>query len=439
MDLETKLKEYVAEHKEEIKKKYDAVDVCVGYKVSDGERSRDPCVRVFVKEKGVFKNQKEVPNVIGDFMSDVEEEVEYDALALTGEYRPLVDGCSIGNIKITAGTLGFPYKKYGKFYWLSNAHVLSEDPFKYISDQETVGVQQGVAHGGSKKIGDMRYMVLLNNINNPEDMALAKSRVAGEQEDGTVFQAQGMNSVDAALELPDDQEQVAGGSLIEGYGVPDYAETIAKLGDHVEYITWQVDGLAKGQVTDLGKTVIVNYGGNKQAKIIDCILTTKMSGPGSSGSGAMVRRSGKTYAIGLNFAGSSNQNVICGIQHINIAFGGEVATTSDFLEEPVEPPVNEEGVEVNFELNEEDGTYRVYGIVRKANADILPDATITLNDVAVNSDANGRYEFLEIPIGEYRIVASKQGYISQAKGVSVGDMPTSEEISINKSFWDKFK
>jgi len=343
MEIE-KLKKYVAEHKEELKEQYAVEDVSVGFKVTGGERSNIPCIRLWAGKKGEFRPENIIPDTIKGVPTDVEEEEVFEAQLGSGTYRPLLNGCSIANRETTAGTLGFLYKKEGKLYWLSNAHVLAADPFEYISNQQTDILQPGPYHGGTEKVGSLRYMVLLNNVNNSvvrEDKMCA---------DGTYSQA--VNSCDCALGLPLEENLTSLDNIVEGYKAPHVSSGTVMLGDTIEYCSWQSDGKTVGTVTDVGKTSLVNYGGGKQARFVDCILVSKMSSGGSSGSGACVVRDGKRIAVGLNFAGSSSYNVICAIQHVDSAFGGEVVTVGGGPEPPIppEPPSGKKVYDVELSI-----------------------------------------------------------------------------------------
>ncbi len=440
---EKEMLQYVKEHKEELKAKYDVVDVTVGWKKQGGELIRTPTIILWPKKKGEFSPQKIIPQEIEGMPTDVEEEVVFKALltpkqkkrhvearvegmmaqsATTGKYRPLKVGCSIGNEKITAGTLGFLYKKEGSKFWLSNAHVQCTDPFVSISEQASVKIMQpGPYHGGTEQVGTLRYMILLNN----QASSTSPNAVVGMAADGTYAEA-AVNSADAALSKPLNEDLCSTDSIVDSYKGPQVAEYVPALGDRICYTTWQKDGYTEQEVIGLGKTVSVSYGSGKAATIVDCVMINVASGPGSSGSGAcVILPDGRKAAVGLNFAGSDQYNIICLIQHINTAFGGNVVIAEGNLETGVH-------IQIRMKKTATGGTL-VYGeTLDDASSAPIAGCEVSLGlmssgsgntflgakstgvfakmGATIVSDANGHFEFADVAAGNYKAVATKDGY-----------------------------
>lgn len=68
----------------------------------------------------------------------------------TSRIRPVSLGLSIGNIVISAGSLGMLYTKEGEDYSGSNAHILTPNPSLPPSEVTSIQIlQPGAAHGGA--------------------------------------------------------------------------------------------------------------------------------------------------------------------------------------------------------------------------------------------------------------------------------------------------
>lgn len=426
------MKQILERSKEKLMKEYDAVDITVGLKETEGEITKQLCFKFWVRKKipeahilkeGRIPPTIEIINMLKQgrrdvILTDIKEEEYFEAHFIeevtphtgpgTDKSRPIKQGASNGNGG--TGTTGFPYIKEGVIYQMDNAHVGAEDPFKYIGDQETKNYQPGKHHATQSDdtyFGDLRYMVLLNDQNaeevNPQGMLV----------DGTYIQAS-YNTVDACLI-----------KLREGVGVtpktitgkyqPKKPFCIVEPGDEIGYTTWQVGGNTMGIVTDVGKSALVNYGEGKQALLKDLIVITKASGGGSSGSGAICLNKGDA-AVGLNFAGSSNLNLICAIQHIDNAFGGRV-----YIEDEEPEPPNREHI-LNFELEREGNPdrYMLKGKVT-CRGELIGGATIQPKGGAYAiSDANGEYRIPDLAAGQYFVYCGKDEFKSQTKQIRIG-------------------
>lgn len=200
------------------------------------------------------------------------------ALGRTEKMRPAQPGASIGNIEITAGTFGAVVvdNETEKKGILSNAHVLTSDPFEMLTVRDVL--QPGSYDGGTieDKIGDTKKWVVLK--------------------------ANRINLVDCAFAEPINQG--------------DISEEIIEIGPVLGVENALVDmnviksgrttGVMEGKVIDVNAVVNVYYG-DKSAVFDDQIMTTLMGGPGDSGS--LLLNSGNHFTVGLLFAGSSQVTV----------------------------------------------------------------------------------------------------------------------------------
>lgn len=325
------MQEKLEKNKEKWIEQYDAVDITIGLKEIDNKLTKKLCYKLWVKDKVSAEKlleDKLIPRQLEMITTDVKKEEEFEAYQEgTKKLRPIKMGGSIGNGG--TGTSGFLYKKAGEYFILTNAHVCASDPFKYIKDQKVTNYQPGKYHQPESVdtyCGDMRYMILLNQQGSTNE-------VTGMSEDGTFIQAS-YNTADAGLiELKVDAIK----DIIDIPNAPRKKECIAKPGDTVIFSSWRMGGVTEGIITDVGKSSLVSYDG-KKALLRDLIVVTKMGDPGTSGSGAM--RKEDMAVFGLNFAGSSSLTLLCAIQHINNAFGGEVVIFEGepTPPEPPEPP-----------------------------------------------------------------------------------------------------
>jgi hypothetical protein len=233
-----------------------------------------------------------------------------EQLARTDIMRPVRPGCSIGNIEITAGTLGCIVvdKDTGLNVILSNAHVLTPDPrLTDFPTEKRVIVQPGVFDGGT----------IENHIAN-----LLRNIPISETEE---------NLVDCALAMPLSQDLISDDIIDIG--------KITAVTDPVEYMQVKKSGrttsVTTGIIRDINATIKVGYG-TFEATFRDQIVTDAMANPGDSGSLLLDM---DNRAVGLLFAGSEFVTIhnkianVINALNINIA-GYEVPPTP-----PARPPV----------------------------------------------------------------------------------------------------
>lgn len=115
--------------------------------------------------------------------------------------------------------------------------------------------------------------------------------------------------VDAALARPLSPDLLAapiiGTGKIRGTALPEISLRVKKSG--------RSTGLTTGRITNIGATVTVGFGGGRQARFINQIISSKMGEPGDSGS---LLLNGSDHAVGLLFAGSMQTTLYHPIDHV---------------------------------------------------------------------------------------------------------------------------
>jgi GH25 family lysozyme M1 (1,4-beta-N-acetylmuramidase) len=189
--------------------------------------------------------------------------------------RPVPGGPSVGNWRITAGTVSgyVTDNRTGDKVLLSNWHVLQGDSGQ-IGDEI---IQPGMADGGTR----------------PNDVVANLRRSVPVHTDLTVF-------VDCAIAGMKDQSNIDENIIALGkpHGVvsPHVGDWLKKSGRSSE--------TTAGGLAVVNASVKVNYG-NFSKTVQDCIITGVPSAPGDSGS-MMLNYSNQ--AVGLLFAGGSTSD-----------------------------------------------------------------------------------------------------------------------------------
>lgn len=293
-----------------------------------GKIEDELCLQVHVTRKVPeleLRNQDILPKSVEGVPVDVVEIGELRALSTkTDKIRPLVAGISVGNISITAGTLGWFMEKTtspdkGEVFLGSNSHVLAEEPKNEGSNEKRI-LQPGSYDGGVEVAALYYWHKQLYPQGEPSPCGVA-NRVA----DTLNLMAKGLNRktrfttlleeanhIDFAVagmtvnweklffdvEFPSDKFRFAGlgfaGSDIvslvckqqyiveEGYRPLDYEVDTVKAGETL-HKTGRTSCYTEAQVTLESAYEIVNYGAYNVA-FDDVILTEKMLDPGDSGS-----------------------------------------------------------------------------------------------------------------------------------------------------------
>lgn len=241
----------------------------------------------------------------------------FEPQLLKRRMRPSPSGFSVGNVRVTAGTLGSVVYDFlpgasvdppgaglgvpAKFYILSNNHVLAD------SNRAQLGsaiVQPGVFDGGQ----------------DPADRIATLDRFITIQFAPQIPLERHNNVVDAALGSVDFQDATR-----EQYfsGAPRAWRRKANVavGDLVKK-SGRTTNISFGRIVSVDATIDVNYGTAGTARFKDQILTTNISAGGDSGS---LVTSLDNVALGLLFAGSSTVTVINHIENVRALLRVEIA------------------------------------------------------------------------------------------------------------------
>lgn len=241
----------------------------------------------------------------------------FEPQLLKRRMRPCPSGFSVGNVRVTAGTLGSVVYDFlpgasvdppgpglgvpAKFYILSNNHVLAD------SNRAQLGsaiVQPGVFDGGQ----------------DPADRIATLERFITIQFAPQIPLERHNNVVDAALGTVDFQDATR-----ETYfsGAPRAWRRKANVavGDLVKK-TGRTTNISFGRIIAVDATIDVNYGTAGTARFKDQILTTNISAGGDSGS---LVTSLDNVALGLLFAGSSTVTVLNHLENVRALLRVEVS------------------------------------------------------------------------------------------------------------------
>jgi hypothetical protein len=238
-------------------------------------------------------------------------------LLLVRRMRPCPTGFSIGNVAVTAGTLGGvvydflpgasvnpPRPGFGtpsRYYVLSNNHILA------ASNAAPIGsaiVQPGPADGGQ----------------NPQDRIATLSRFVPIQFEPPIPRAQHNNSVDCAIgecSFQDATREIYFNGAPRGWR----RRAGVTVGTFVRK-TGRTTNMTLGRIIGVNATVDVNFGGGRVARFRDQILTTDMSAGGDSGSQVTDL---DNNTLGLLFAGSNVVTVINHFENVRAALRVEIA------------------------------------------------------------------------------------------------------------------
>ena len=260
-----------------------------------------PVIKVFIA------GTRDIVAKIADNLEGVPVEVEetgpITALSLTGRYRPVPIGVSVGNnLECAAGTIGCVIYKGSQKYILSNNHVLARENKAVIGEDI---VQPG------------RY-----DINCADHLSTDKVADLSDFEpikfDGT------NNYIDAAIALYSTTD-VTCATLAGFYGYPGttivnpaVSLAVKKVGRTTELTT--------GTISSINVTVNVGYS-TGTAKFTGCFMTTrKFTKSGDSGS-LVVTNTTANSPVGLLFAGTNTgQAICCPIAPVLTRFGATICT-----------------------------------------------------------------------------------------------------------------
>jgi len=296
------LDEVKEKYREELLKKANVVGVGVGYKIRKGVRTSIPCIIVLVTKKlpkEVLSPRDLIPEELEGVPTDVVESGDFYAYGLgaiarvpyivlvdrerTERFDPVPVGVSIGNEKITSGTSNILVEdEEGELFTTSNAHVLTS----YLATCER------------PKRGEAIYQPGRIFGGTPKDNLCA--RLAGWEP----IVPTTINGDFAWARIRDDVVEREWINVLYGLGVgihsvvseDDFEPGTAVVSDGL-------NGVYYGKITALHTDVKVHYGCHVKL-VKDCIVTTRVGAPGSSGSPLLIE-SDPGVMIGYLFAGSS--------------------------------------------------------------------------------------------------------------------------------------
>ena len=294
--IDPQLREALATHKMQLMGLPNVVDAGLGFKITHGVMTEQPCIVVFVKRKVLASTLGTglVPPNLGTVATDVVELGDVSALgtdvapspaAHREKHRPVVGGVSCGSrVAIAgAGTIGLPFVfRNGVPGLISNKHVISPN-WTTIRDPNFVWK-------GSRT----RQPAWLDGGTGEDEIAEVQDLVAiipGQE-----------NEIDAdfASYLPGQEAraQLLGLGHYTALGDAEPGMVVTKSGR-----TSGVTGSRR--VISTGLTIPVAYPGLGEVTFRNQIITEPMLSPGDSGSAIL---SGE-MVVGLGFAGSDSVSV----------------------------------------------------------------------------------------------------------------------------------
>ncbi|MPQ43078.1 hypothetical protein [Clostridium tarantellae] len=285
-------------------KKQNVVGLAFGYKINENLNTKEPCLKVLVKEKVPSSNLKPedlIPEIYRGFKTDIIETGDLSYSSLRSKNLPLQFGYSIGpaNVELV-GSAGCLVKDCCKnYYILSNSHL-----FSFF---DTLPIGTPILHPGVKDGGIY-----------PKDLiAILSKTVPIISSIGDPFI---INYVDCALAKIINPrlitKKLALIGNIKGLCPATLELNVKKVG--------RTTSLTTGMVIALDAVIALeDFNDNKQI-FVDQIITTHMSDKGDSGSLVLDKNNN---AIGLIFANSSSISILNPIKLVLDALKVSIVTS----------------------------------------------------------------------------------------------------------------
>lgn len=321
-------REIIHRYDTQLLRKRNVVGVGTGYKSGQSGAVRE-AVTVLVETKvpaWQLKASDMVPPELDGVVTDVIEVGFLEAprrpvkLDIVKRFRnPMPPGCSIGHLKVTAGTFGFVAKRQGRTVVVSNNHVLANSNKAKKGELDgDYAVQPGPYDGGKwpeDSVGQLWDFVPISMTMTDASCAAARFAVwflnmlsdaigSNVQVPPPCRMQAHHNYVDAAVLLP----SVEVTDEILEIGTPDGMGD-ARLGQRVQK-TGRTTGHRWGKVVTVDTTVNVSYGPGKVAMFRDQVVAEGEAGHMSQGgdSGSAVLTEAREL-VGLLFAGSDKVTI----------------------------------------------------------------------------------------------------------------------------------
>ena len=284
-------------HARNIVDQKNVVAIGISDKISDNGQNTGILAMTFYVDKkkpmSKLKGDEAIPPalVLGTDQQPVPTDVvaigkpKLEATVPWAKRKPIKPGFSIGHPGTTAGTLGAIVKKNGKFYLLSNSHVLAKSGTAKLGDRI---LYPGKADGGG----------------------LSKD-VVGHLEEFLAFTLGGsmVNRADCALAVPLPEKMTDVVAEIEKLGLPQ-GTLKAKRGMKVTK-AGRTTGLTTAEIKDVNFRMTIEYPhGLGDLWFLDQVFCTRYTDGGDSG--ALVLEKTTKKAVGLHFAGYPDADDVLG-------------------------------------------------------------------------------------------------------------------------------
>lgn len=394
MDTE-RIRKIKEKYEKELEKK-GCHGIDVGLKIKDGKITDEVSIRCYVLKKKALStlSKKEIiPSSLNGVVTDIiqsdeieiqivksENELEHEK-SRKSKWRPIRPGISVGNLLVTAGSIGAMVIHEGKRAMISNCHVLS--PHWNGAKIGDPIIQQGRIDGGNVAMNEVGKLVAFKEI----DFAGKDNKVDGAVSD----------LIREGIMSPD----IVGLGVPRGEVEPVLGAIVCKSG--------RTTRCTEGVITGIHATVSVSYGSGKVAKFVDQVVTNSMSAGGDSGSILITKDSKKV--VGLLFAGSSSLTIYNRWTDVKEALNCELYT-----EEEEEGNTFKIDIEMEPEENNEEKTWTLFGkIINKETKEPIEAVKITLRRsdkeyFPHESDGNGDWSLLDVLEGDYVIKFEKEGF-----------------------------
>jgi len=302
------------------------ISVGLGKKITKGKDTGEYAIVIGVKykvPKELLKEEDLIPDIIEGILTDVVSTgtisiappIKPLEVTRTDRVRPVKGGYSIGNVNISAGTLGCLVYRKNEAFLLSNAHVFTPDATEEVAAAKQI-TQPGPYDGGSVPddlIGLLEEYVQVKPIFSMSDCPLSKSLANTMTNTARNFRRQSrffafaesndVNKIDAAIAHPTSEidDEIEGLGHIAG---PDVFQLLGK----VVQKSGRTTGVTSGKISQIDVSINVSYGVDgiipkicafEQQLIIES--PTQFSQGGDSGS---VIFSPNSQVCGLLFAGN---------------------------------------------------------------------------------------------------------------------------------------